>query len=126
MFSHIMVGTNDVAAAKTFYDAVLSALGYDEGILIRDGAGVAYASQQGMFAALSPNDGNPATVGNGGTVGFAAPDPAVVDAAYAAGLAAGGTCEGAPGPRPMFPGAYGAYLRDPTGNKICLWQSAKE
>lgn len=125
MFTHIMVGANDVPAAKTFYDAVLGALGHGEGNLIGEGHGVGYATPGGFFAAVTPRDGNAPTFANGGTIGFAAPGPEAVDAAHAAGLAAGGTCEGTPGPREMFPGAYGAYLRDPTGNKLCLWQAPK-
>lgn len=120
MFTHIMVGTNDVAAAKTFYDAVMSALGHAEGALLGE-RGVGYRTPTGMFAAVTPVNGEPACFANGGTIGLSAADPAAVDAAYAAGLAAGGTCDGAPGPRAAFPGSYGAYLRDPTGNKLCLW-----
>lgn len=125
MFTHIMVGTNDVAAAKTFYDAVLGALGHGEGFVYGDGKGVAYRTDSGMFAAVIPRDGNPATFANGGTFGFAAPSSEAVAAAHAAGLANGGACEGAPGPRDAVPGAYGAYLRDPTGNKLCLWGSSQ-
>lgn len=123
MFTHIMVGTNDVAASKAFYDAVLGALGHAEGGVIGDGRGVGYRTEGGFFAAVTPRDGNAACFANGGTIGFAAPGAEAVDAAHAAGLANGGSCEGAPGPREMFPGAYGAYLRDPTGNKLCLWQA---
>lgn len=126
MFTHIMVGTNDVAAAKSFYDAVLGALGHGEGMVFGEDHGVGYRTDTGLFAAVTPRDGNAASVANGGTIGFRASDSAAVDAAYAAGLAKGGACEGAPGPREMFPGAYGAYLRDPTGNKICLWQPGQD
>ncbi len=125
MFTHIMVGARNVPEAKSFYDAVLGALGHAEGAVIANGGGVGYRTPSGFFAAVSPRDGNAPTFANGGTIGFAASAAGVVDAAHAAGLAAGGTCEGAPGPREMFPGAYGAYLRDPTGNKICLWQPAQ-
>ncbi|HKX35157.1 MAG TPA: VOC family protein, partial [Rhizorhapis sp.] len=69
-----------------------------------------------------PANGEPASFANGGTIGFAAPDKDAVDAFHAAGIANGGTCEGEPGLRPQAPGrAYGAYLRDPDGNKICAF-----
>ena len=124
MFTHIMVGTNDAPAAKAFYDGVMGALGHGEGTLMNEGAAVLYRTETGMFMATTPRNGEPATHANGGTIGLFAASPAVVDAAHAAGLAAGGTCEGEPGPRDIMPGAYGAYLRDPTGNKICLWHMA--
>lgn len=124
MFTHIMVGTDDVPAAKAFYDGVMGALGHGEGMLMKEGAAVLYRTETGMFMATTPRNGEPATYANGGTIGLFAANPAVVDAAHAAGLANGGTCEGEPGPREIFPGSYGAYLRDPTGNKICLWHVA--
>lgn len=121
MFTHIMVGTDDAAAAKAFYDGVMGALGNGEGVLMNEGAAVLYRTGTGMFMATKPRNGEPASYANGGTIGLHASGPEAVDAAYAAGLANGGTCEGEPGPRPIFPGSYGAYLRDPAGNKICLW-----
>jgi catechol 2,3-dioxygenase-like lactoylglutathione lyase family enzyme len=121
MFTHIVVGTNDVPAAKAFYDAVMGALGHGEGMLMNEGAALLYRTQTGMFMATTPRNGEPATHANGGTIGLSAASPEVIDAAHAAGLAGGGTCEGEPGPREVIPGAYGAYLRDPTGNKLCLW-----
>ena len=72
------------------------------------------------FLVLKPGNGE-APSGNGVTLGFAAATPAQVDAFHAAGLAAGGTCEGAPGARSHLPGAYAAYLRDPAGNKVCSY-----
>ncbi|HKT86620.1 MAG TPA: VOC family protein [Novosphingobium sp.] len=124
MFTHIMVGTNDVTASKAFYDGVMGALGHEAGQLMNEGAAVLYRTETGMFAAVTPRNGEPATHANGGTIGLAAASPAAIDAAHAAGLANGGTCDGEPGPRAAFPGSYGAYLRDPAGNKICLWHVA--
>jgi len=124
MFTHVFVGTNDVSAAKTFYDGIMKALGHDEGMPIKDGKAVVYRSATGVFITGQPRNGEPATCANGGTVGLHASSPAAVDAAHAAGLANGGTDDGAPGPRDAFPGSYGAYLLDPTGNKICLWHVA--
>lgn len=121
MFSHIFVGTNDIAAAKSFYDAVFGAYGLNEGFAVKDGNAFAYSDGTANFIVGKPANGEPATAANGGTVGLKAASPEVIDAAYAAGIANGGSCDGEPGPRPAFPGSYGAYLRDPDNNKICLW-----
>ena len=74
-----------------------------------------------MVIVRHPLDGKPATHANGGTVGFSAPSHAAIDAFHAAGLAHGGTSEGAPGPREAAGGLNGAYLRDPDGNKMCAF-----
>jgi catechol 2,3-dioxygenase-like lactoylglutathione lyase family enzyme len=118
MFSHIMVGANDVQASKKFYDAVLGALGHKPGTLDPKGR-CFYMTPTGIFAVTSPIDGEPATRGNGSTIGFAAASTEAADAWHAAGLANGGTtCEDPPGER-AGSGLYLAYLRDPSGNKIC-------
>ena len=120
MFSHIMIGANDVEAAKTFYDAVLGAMGHAPGV-IDDNGRCFYVTEAGIFSITKPIDGDPASAGNGSTVGFAAKDTAAADAWHAAGLANGGTtCEDPPGVREGAMGQlYLAYLRDPSGNKIC-------
>jgi catechol 2,3-dioxygenase-like lactoylglutathione lyase family enzyme len=120
MFSHVMVGANDVQESKAFYDAVLGALGHAPGV-IDDKGRCFYFTETGVFAITDPIDGNPASCGNGSTVGFAAASPEAADAWHAAGLANGGTtCEEPPGVREGAAGAlYLAYLRDPSGNKIC-------
>ncbi len=120
MFSHVMVGANDLAASKKFYDAVLGALGIPAGV-IDDKGRVFYLSPAGVFAVTTPINGAPATAANGGTIGFAASSPAAADAWHAAGVANGGTtCEDPPGVREGGLGKmYLAYLRDPSGNKIC-------
>jgi catechol 2,3-dioxygenase-like lactoylglutathione lyase family enzyme len=120
MFSHIMVGANDVDASRKFYDAVLGTLGIPAGITDEKGR-VFYLSPNGVFAISKPINGEPATAANGGTVGFKVEDPATVDAWHAAGVANGGTtCEDPPGVREGSMGAmYLAYLRDPSGNKLC-------
>jgi catechol 2,3-dioxygenase-like lactoylglutathione lyase family enzyme len=113
MFSHIMVGANDIQVSKKFYDAVLGAMGHEPGV-IDDKGRCFYFTASGIFAITPPIDGNPATHGNGCTVGFAAKDPAQADAWHAAGVANGGvSCESGLGK------LYLAYLRDPSGNKIC-------
>lgn len=120
MFSHIMVGANSIEESKGFYDAVLGALGIAPGV-IDDKGRVFYITETGIFSISVPIDGQPATAGNGSTIGFAVPDPATGDAMHAAGLANGGvTCEDPPGIRESEAGKmYLAYLRDPAGNKIC-------
>jgi catechol 2,3-dioxygenase-like lactoylglutathione lyase family enzyme len=120
MFSHIMVGANDIAASKAFYDAILGALGHGPGFADPKGR-VFWMTPAGIFAITTPIDGNPATHGNGSTIGFAAASPQAVDAWHAAGLANGGTtCEDPPGVREGGgTKLYLAYLRDPSGNKVC-------
>ena len=116
MFSHIMVGANDVAVSKKFYDAVLGAIGVPPGKQDDKGR-VFYMTKAGVFAISKPINGAPAGGANGGTIGFAVDSPEKAKAWHAAGVANGGTtCEDPPGERP---GAYLAYLRDPAGNKIC-------
>ena len=120
MFSHVMVGANDIAASKAFYDATLGALGVRPG-REDDKGRVFYRTPTGVFAITPPIDGGEATCGNGSTIGFAAATPEEADAWHAAGLAAGGTAiENPPGIREgMGVKLYLAYLRDPAGNKVC-------
>ena len=119
MFSHIMIGTNDLDHAKAFYDALLGTLGVPAGNVDRHR--VFWRTPAGVFSVSRPIDGQPATVGNGSTFGFACTSAEQVDAWHAAGLAHGGaTCEDPPGVREGPAGKlYLGYLRDPDGNKIC-------
>jgi catechol 2,3-dioxygenase-like lactoylglutathione lyase family enzyme len=119
VFTHVMVGANDLEASKRFYDAALGALGIGEGEA--NGNRYFYRNENGTFAITIPIDGKPATFANGGTISFAAKSPEAVDAFHAAGLAAGGTeCGDPPGLRDRgHVSFYIGYLRDPTGNKIC-------
>jgi len=119
MFSHIMVGTNDLDRAKAFYDAVLGTLGAPAGRV--DRYRIFWRLPTGTFSVSLPIDGQPATVGNGSTIGFSCASAEQVDAWHAAGLGQGGTtCEDPPGLREGSVGEiYLAYLRDPDGNKIC-------
>lgn len=125
MFSHVTVGCRDLARAAAFYDAVLGAIGLRRRPVVPDGGPSAACwigtSQLPRFYVYVPFDGNPSSSGNGSMVAFCSPSIAAVDASYAAGLTAGGADEGPPGPRPRYgDGYYGAYLRDPDGNKVHL------
>lgn len=120
MFSHVMLGADDIDASKKFYDATIKALGGREGMVDPMGR-VIYMHRGGIFLLTKPIDGQPASCGNGSTIGFAAESAEQADAWHEAGLAHGGTAiEDPPGVRE---GAgmklYLAYLRDPAGNKIC-------
>jgi catechol 2,3-dioxygenase-like lactoylglutathione lyase family enzyme len=119
MFSHVMVGTNDLDRAKSFYDAVLGTLGTPPATV--NGDRLFYMTPSGIFSVTKPIDGEPATRANGATIGFACASPQQADAWHAAGVANGGTSiEDPPGVRDGgFGKLYLAYLRDPDGNKIC-------
>jgi catechol 2,3-dioxygenase-like lactoylglutathione lyase family enzyme len=126
MFSHIMLGANNLPAMIRFYDAVLTPLGLTQRPFADDGgpAGACWTKTGARlpeFFIQGPYDRQPATAGNGVMVAFLAADHQSINAAHKAGLAAGGTDEGPPGPRPHYgAGYYGAYLRDPEGNKLHL------
>jgi catechol 2,3-dioxygenase-like lactoylglutathione lyase family enzyme len=120
VYSHNMVGTNDTAKAKQFYDALFTATGGKAGMQDDKGR-LIYMHKDGLFMVTPPIDGQPATAGNGCTIGFAMESPEQADAWHAAGLANGGTAiEDPPGVREgSFGSLYLAYLRDPDGNKLC-------
>lgn len=119
MFSHVMVGANDLEASRQFYDALLGTLGIKPGVANKNR--YFYRSPTGTFGITTPINGESATHGNGGTIGFTVQSPEQADAFHAAGVANGGTtCEDPPGWREEGPvRLYLAYLRDPDGNKIC-------
>lgn len=120
MYSHNMVGANDIEAAKKFYDATFQAIGGKPAITDDKGR-LIYMHNGGLFLVGAPIDGEPATVGNGCTIGFAMEGPEQAKAWHDAGVAAGGTSiEDPPGVREGgFGQLYLAYLRDPSGNKLC-------
>ncbi|MDP5029906.1 MAG: VOC family protein [Paraglaciecola sp.] len=120
MFSHVMIGANDVAESKVFYDAILGALGHKPGV-IDDKGRCFYFTDAGIFALSKPINGEAACHGNGSTIGFAASSTELADAWYKAGLENGGvSCEDPPGIRSGGGRQlYLAYLRDPSGNKVC-------
>jgi len=124
MFSHIMIGTNDLERAKAFYDKLLATLDIPPSIVDRHR--IFFRTKTGVFSVSKPINGEPATFANGGTVGFAASSPEQVHAWHEAGLAAGGQpIEEPPGLREGPAGFYLAYLRDPDGNKICALHRTK-
>ncbi|MDH4561330.1 VOC family protein [Pseudomonas sp. BN414] len=120
IFTHVTVGTNDLAKARSFYDNVLGALG-NKRIADLGENGSIWGVDAPSFFVLKPANGEPASVGNGVTVSFEAPNRAAIDAFHAAALAAGGKDEGAPGPRGWAPNAYAAYARDLDGNKLAVY-----
>ena len=121
MYSHLTIGSNDVDKSQKFYDALFTAIGGAAGRRL-DPDRVMYAHDGGMLMVLKPINGEPATHGNGGTIGLAMSSPEQVEAWHAAGIANGGTtCENPPGLRenPGMPKMHLAYLRDPDNNKLC-------
>ncbi len=120
MFSHVMLGSDDIDASKTFYDATIGVLGGKPGMVDPKGR-VMYIHGSAIFLVTKPINGEPASCANGSTIGFAAESPEQADAWHKAGLEAGGTAiEDPPGLREGGGmKLYLAYLRDPAGNKIC-------
>lgn len=119
MFLYITLGTNNLPAAKRFYDAAMPTLGMV--LRAEEPDEVGYGAPEPdriQFWVTKPYNGQPATTANGSMPAFIAQSRAAVDAFHAAGLAAGGTDEGAPGLRPYGDHFYACYLRDPDGNKI--------
>ena len=126
---YVTIGAKDSEASGKFYDAVFAAIGSER--KLADGGWIGYgdtdAPGEGFMACHSaicpPFNGEPATLGNGMMIGYRAKSPAEVKAAYEGGMANGGSDEGAPGFRPpeADKGFYGAYLRDPTGNKLVVF-----
>src|SRR3954447_21462550 len=110
MFSHVMIGTNDLDKAKAFYDSLLGTLEVRPARV--DGHRIFYITKTGVFCVSKPINGEPATFANGGTIGFACNSPEQADAWHATGIANGGTtCENPPGIREGSAGKlYLAYL----------------
>jgi catechol 2,3-dioxygenase-like lactoylglutathione lyase family enzyme len=121
MFSHVTVGTNNVERAKRFYDAALAPLGLTALAAYPEAVGYGAKGGRPQLWVVRPLDKKAASAGNGITVGLDVADRKMVDAAHAAARAAGGQDEGAPGVRAHYhPNYYGAYVRDPDGNKLCI------
>jgi catechol 2,3-dioxygenase-like lactoylglutathione lyase family enzyme len=124
IFTHIVLGTNNLEKAQSFYDGALNALGYKRLGSIATAA--FYGATAPELMITRPLDGNPATPSNGATVSFIAPTRAAVTEFHKRALALGGICEGLPGPRSAAPNAYAAYVRDPDGNKLAAYCFAAE
>ena len=124
MFSHIFVGVNDFARALAFYNPLMAALGIEARFCDPSRPWAGWQSEPGprpLFLIGVPFDEQPHEPGNGQMVAFLAKSRTAVDQAFAVALANGGTSEGAPGLRPEYhEHYYGAYFRDPEGNKLCV------
>ncbi|WP_199089554.1 VOC family protein [Bosea sp. ASV33] len=124
MFSHVCVGTNEFERAEAFYGALCDALGLKLRFSDRKAAAAAWqpaGSDRPLLFLTRPFDGQAATQGNGHMVAFLAENRATVDRSHEIALAHGGSCEGPPGLRPHYhANYYGAYFRDPDGNKVCV------
>lgn len=124
MFSHVYVSTNDFERALAFYRPLMDALGIRARFCEADKPWAGWQSSpdpRPLFLLGKPYDGEPHAPGNGQMVGFLAPTRAAVEQAHAVALAHGGRDEGAPGLRPQYhANYYGAYVRDPDGNKLCF------
>ncbi len=117
IFTHFTLGTRDLARAKAFYDRVLEPLNLRPLIDV-EGKVCGWGVDAPQLMILYPRNGEPATHSNGLTVGLVAPSRDAVREFHRRALELGGTCEGAPGPRPFAPHAYAAYIRDLDGHKI--------
>ena len=124
MFSHIFIGVTDFDRALTFYEPLMLALGVEQRFCERGRPWAGWQSSPDTRPLLligSPFNGEPHQPGNGQMVAFLAGSRQLVDQVYALALANGGTCEGKPGLRPEYhANYYGAYFRDPDGNKLCV------
>lgn len=117
VISHVSIGTNDFDSLRAFYVAVLPSVGAK--IIMEHPGAVAFGRQFPEFWIGVPHDGKPASIGNGFHIGFIADNKEQVHAFYDAAIAAGATCDGPPGPRPLYGEPYyGCFVRDPEGHKI--------
>jgi catechol 2,3-dioxygenase-like lactoylglutathione lyase family enzyme len=118
MFTHVMIGSNDLEQSRAFYDATFMALGGQAGEMDARGR-LIYVHDGSRLMITKPIDGKPATAANGGTIGILAENPDHVLAWHAAGTAHGGTAIESP-PAERSNGSFVAYIRDPDGNKLCV------
>ena len=125
IFTHVTVGTNDLSKARSFYDKVLGTLGLKRLADLGDNASI-WGNKDPEFFVLKPANGQPASVGNGGTISFSAPNRAAVAAFHKAALELGAKDEGAVGPRGWAPNAFAAYCRDLDGHKLAVYSFTAE
>jgi predicted lactoylglutathione lyase len=125
MIGYVTLGSNDIEAARRFYEALLAEIGARQLMQLPDDRGYTMYGRSGrepMIAVTRPADGNAATVGNGMMVALPMESREQVDRFHAKALELGGSDEGAPGTRgPEDMGFYGGYFRDPDGNKLCAY-----
>lgn len=130
MFSHIFIGVTDFERALQFYSPLLALLGYPLKFVERERPWAGWKpadADRPLLLIGHPYDGAPASPGNGHMVALLAPGRAAVERCHALALELGGECEGPPGLRPHYhPNYYGAYFRDPDGNKICVCRHEAE
>lgn len=119
IFTHVVIGSNDLDRSRKFYDATLATLGIKR-VMDLEAASL-WGAEGPEFMVTRPGNGLPATWANGGTISFLAPSRAAVHKFHEVALANGAKDEGAPGPRSFTPTAYAAYVRDADGNKICTY-----
>ncbi|MEI6003445.1 VOC family protein [Paraburkholderia bengalensis] len=120
IFTHVTVGTNNLDKARAFYDKVLGEIGLKRLTDLGDNGSI-WGQGAPSFFVLKPANGQPATIGNGVTVSFEAPDRNSINAFHKTAIAHGGQDEGAAGPRSWAPNAYAAYVRDLDGNKLAVY-----
>jgi len=120
VFTHVTVGTNNLSKARAFYDATLKEIGLKRVADLNENGSI-WGVDKPSFFVLKPANGSSASIGNGVTVSFEAPNRSAVQAFHAAALASGGVCEGLPGPRGWAENAYAAYARDLDGNKLAVY-----
>ncbi len=120
MIGYVTLGTNDLARAVAFYDALLATIGATRQWESERSTGWGSSASAPSLAVIKPFDGQPATVGNGTMIALAMPSREAVDAFYAKAIELGATDEGKPGPRGTG-SYYGSYFRDPDGNKIAAY-----
>lgn len=120
IFTHVTVGTNDLQKARAFYDDLLDTLGYGRLADLGDNGSI-WGKDKPSFFVLKPANGAPASVGNGVTVSFSAPNRAAIDQFHKLALEMGAVDEGQPGPRGWAENAYAAYVRDLDGNKLAVY-----
>jgi catechol 2,3-dioxygenase-like lactoylglutathione lyase family enzyme len=119
MLTHVTVGTNDIAKARAFYDEIMAMAGASPLMKAENATGYGRSFDEPMVVVTKPHDGNPASAGNGSMVSLRCASPEEVDKIYEKAMALGAKSEGGPGPRgPQF---YGAYFRDPDGNKLAVF-----
>jgi catechol 2,3-dioxygenase-like lactoylglutathione lyase family enzyme len=120
VFTHVTVGTNDLEKARKFYDSVLGKIGLKRMADLGENGSI-WGVDSPSFFVLKPADGNPASIGNGITVSFEAPNRASVSAFHESALTFGCPDEGGVGPRGWAPNAFAAYTRDLDGNKLAVY-----